>query len=71
LKWKQNIGKIINGFEIIDSYIKIGDNGGKLARVKLISKGGAHLWNNVQLMCRACNMSKGAKYDDRQAEATA
>jgi 5-methylcytosine-specific restriction endonuclease McrA len=39
--------------------------------IKPLSKGGAHLWNNVQLMCRACNMSKGAKYDDRQAEATA
>lgn len=38
--------------------------------IKPLSKGGAHLWNNVQLMCRACNMSKGAKYDDRQAEAT-
>lgn len=39
--------------------------------IKPLSKGGAHLWNNVQLMCRACNMSKGAKYDDRQAEETA
>lgn len=32
--------------------------------IKPLSKGGVHSWDNVQLLCRYCNGSKGDKYDD-------
>ena len=32
--------------------------------IKPISKGGAHEWNNVQLLCHHCNNVKGAKYEE-------
>ena len=31
--------------------------------IKPISKGGAHEWDNVQLLGRHCNDVKGAKYE--------
>lgn len=30
--------------------------------IRPISKGGLHVWTNVQLLCRRCNTQKGAKF---------
>ena len=31
--------------------------------IKPCSKGGSHTWDNVQLACRKCNITKGDKYE--------
>lgn len=32
--------------------------------IKPLSRGGLHIWDNVQLACRRCNALKGDKWDD-------
>ena len=32
--------------------------------IQPLSKGGSHTWDNVQLMCRKCNIEKGANWSD-------
>ena len=36
------------------------DNEGNIDHVLPIAAGGLHIWSNVQLLCRRCNMAKGA-----------
>ena len=43
----------------------IADDYPTIDHIKPLSKGGSHEWDNVQLMCRFCNNSKGAKYEER------
>ena len=39
----------------------ISDDYPSIDHIKPLSKGGTHTWDNVQLLCRRCNILKGAK----------
>lgn len=39
---------------------KNSNNHPSIDHIKPISKGGTHTWDNVQLLCRGCNIKKGA-----------
>ena len=39
----------------------LADNYPSIDHIQPLSKGGAHEWDNVQLLCRRCNYQKGAK----------
>lgn len=40
------------------------DNEANIDHILPIAAGGLHVWSNVQLLCRRCNMAKGAKVAD-------